>query len=619
MLAAVRLVTISALAIALGCSDPNGGRRAEGGSSGAGATGGPARGGASGTSGSAGSGGTHGHGGISGHGGFAGDRGSAGHSVSSGEGGTAGGGGAAGSSHVGAVGGTTGSAGAGGAATPPEGVFMLFHNVYSLFRAVPDETAPPVEIASAIAPPETIITNLIPTPDGRWAVYSLFAPAWGSALHVVPTFGDGDSVRITREPTPGRGPLGGSAQGLATGHPEWNPSGTRIAFQANYQRTFELYTSTRDGALVDQQVSGQLSDREHVETWYGWDGSGSRLLYLIDPGDGGASRLYTGTADGTENQLVASAPVVDWPAWDPSGSRIAHIAAPAAPHLNALFTTKPDGSDAQRVNTTPVTHGEVLGHAWSPDGKWIAYWGDLGTDGRTELYVARPDGSENKKVSGEVESGSGVVGGGTWNPMGTRVAYRSRLQDGGPTELFTNDVQGADNRRVRTELQEGYFVANGYQWSPDGGRLAYVSGERGTWANLYTATSDGSDEQIIGTTSYPNYWGLFRWSPDGRLIAYSSPEGGTTDVAIRTTEPDGANSRVVTLPLEDGERLHHLFSWSPDSTWIAYITLRGSNRYALHVARADGTMTREVYEGFIHNPYYRRLLSEDFAWVLIED
>jgi len=469
---------------------------------------------------------------------------------------------------------------------------MLFVDDGAVFRAFPGEAEPPREISEPPAP-DARVTSMTPSPDGRWVVYSGFGLTWGSGLFVVSTDGRSDPIKISGESVPGRGPLGGVFAG-----PRWNPASTMVLFQADFEvdRIYELYTSTRDGAQVNQKVNGPLSSNADVERWFSWSPDGTRVMYMANQVAEGRFGIYTSKPDGTDNQNVTSAEgiLVFSTSWHPNSTRVAYIAAPDAQYVGELYTQKPDGSDLQKVSRPVTQFGDVGGYAWNRDGEWIAYWGDLEVSDRRELYVARPDGSDNKKVSRDIVSG--LVLSPTWNPQGTRVGYLNRLSQNAPYELFTNSLDGTDNQRVHSALGPDGFVSPAYQWSPDGGRIAYMAGQTNQWANLYTSTPTGSERKTVALDNYlgPNS-GVIRWSPTGSLLAHFSDEGPAHGIAIRTVAPDGTDSKVVSLPLEEGEILERNFLWSPDGEWIAYLTeLNGGFNHALYVASADGTSARNV-------------------------
>jgi Tol biopolymer transport system component len=121
-----------------------------------------------------------------------------------------------------------------------------------------------------------------------------------------------------------------------------------------------------------------------------------------------------------------------------------------------------------------------------------------------------------------------------------------------------------------------------YALSPDGETLAYVANDASGRQQLWLATPDGEDPQLV--TDAISVGGP-TWSPDGRWIAYAEAFGSGRRAEISVLHV--GTGRVSTITDEP----HDAFdpSWSPDGEAVVFSTSLPGDGGALYgiVRRAD--------------------------------
>lgn len=209
----------------------------------------------------------------------------------------------------------------------------------------------------------------VPSPDGKWAVFSVTAPAYdakdqGSDLWIVAVDGSQPARPLTRTKTPETGV-------------EWSPDGTRIAFVAKRDGDDvpQVYVLDVKGGGEAERVTS-LSTGARAPRW---SPDGHRLLFV--------SEVFPGAADDEANKKAAKAlkdrryharvyegfPIKYWDRW--LDEKQAHLfvqeAKPGAKPKDLFAGTKLVALPGFAGRETDA--GEDLPATWTPDGKAIVF------------------------------------------------------------------------------------------------------------------------------------------------------------------------------------------------------------------------------------------------------
>jgi hypothetical protein len=120
-------------------------------------------------------------------------------------------------------------------------------------------------------------------------------------------------------------------------------------------------------------------------------------------------------------------------------------------------------------------------------------------------------------------------------------------QDGdGRSDLYRATWSGRDVRLER--LMHDDYDDEDPSVSPDGRWVAFAS-DRGDQGGRYALFRMSLETGAIERLSYPQHGDDRQpdWSPDGRWIAYRSTRGGTSDLYVRSAEPEHVTRRLTNL------------------------------------------------------------------------
>lgn len=209
----------------------------------------------------------------------------------------------------------------------------------------------------------------------------------------------------------------------------------------------------------------------------------------------------------------------------------------------------------------------------------VALHGGIVT-GWLSLYAFLPDRGEGIVI---LTNGDG----GYWLVRRLMCAWLSWAAPGGTIDLcgsfygiYLVEADGSGARPAIVRTAPTLYP----RWSPDGSRLAFHSTPFGAGFHVYTARTDGADEQhlagALGLDAFAD------WAPDGRRIAFSSDRDGPE--AIYVMGADGSGQRRLSASTAQDT----LPAWSPDGTRIAFLRRSGASTaagYTLWVMHADGS------------------------------
>jgi Tol biopolymer transport system component len=189
-------------------------------------------------------------------------------------------------------------------------------------------------------------------------------------------------------------------------HPEYSPSGKRIAFTGEVwdEGGQDIWVAQTDGSHWRRVTTHPASDAMPT-----WSPNGKRMAFvsswhprLEEPVD--RYDLWTIRLDGSGLRRLTSDHLEEWSLdWAPDGSRLLYI---RQYNGNELVSAARDGSDVQVIVT-----GVTAGAAYSPNGRWILY-----RDEYSNLVRARPDGTNPSVIEVQKEGLSvGVYP--SWQPL----------------------------------------------------------------------------------------------------------------------------------------------------------------------------------------------------------
>lgn len=332
----------------------------------------------------------------------------------------------------------------------------------------------------------------VPSPDGKWVVFSLVEPAYDekdqvSDLWIVPADASAKPRRLTFSKS--------GESGVA-----WSPDSRRIAFTARREgdEVSQIYVlDIADGGEAVRITSLSTGARSPQ-----WRPDGQALLFV--------STIYPGAADDDANKKIAAErkaqkyrvrvyekfPIRNWDKWldDTHAHLFVQIAQPGSKAKDLLAGTKliNERGFAGRVSDS----GEELDGVWTPDGKEIVFVASTNRDAaayantNTSLFKVSASGGEPVRLTSGGDNFS-------------RPAFRP---DG--KALYAGSEIETDNKTYHLE------------------RLAKFS-----WPNV------GQPEVI--TAKWDRSVGSFAFTPDSKSIYLTAEEAG--------------NEKLYTMPADGGE------------------------------------------------------------------
>lgn len=256
--------------------------------------------------------------------------------------------------------------------------------------------------------------------------------------------------------------------------PTWSRDGTRVAFQSNRGKLYQVYVMDADGSN-ERRLSVEGVDDRHPS----WNQVGT--VVAVDSGTEMAREIWTiDVASGARTQVTRLGAFATFPSWSPDGSRLSFYAYRSG--VLDLWSVGVDGSAPVRLTNGLASEQKqqctFACHAapFSPDGTRLAY----STTGRSEVWTVRAaDGGDAIRVSPDGDNGSSHF------PI---------------------------------------YLADG--------RLLYVT-EHVTpgqaWTDIWSVRP-GSTEPRQAVAQDVQAQGPFAISPDGQWLLFSSPRGGNFDV-----------------------------------------------------------------------------------------
>jgi tricorn protease len=348
--------------------------------------------------------------------------------------------------------------------------------------------------------------------------------------------------------------------------PRFSPDGKTVAFMADYDGNYDLYTLPTTGG-----VPFRVTHHPTQEVLTDWTNDGRLIFYCFRMG--------------------------------------------TYPRASELYTVSAEGGLPEKI---PVPYGANA--RFSPDGKWLAYtphsrdhrtWKRYEGGMATDIWLFNMSNKTSKKITDWAGTDTQPM----WH--GDKVYY---LSDGGPAHrlnIWVYDM-GTDANRQVTKFKD-YDVKwpsigpgpNGqgeviFQYASD----LYLLDLRTEKAAAVKVTIPGDRPQIrVQATDVSSLINGRAISPSAKRVVVS------------------ARGDVWTLPAKNGSPINLTRtsgvaernpSWSPDGKWIAYFSDK-TGEYGLYVTQSDGmgeTKKLITFEtGFLYTPTW----SPDSKWITFQD
>jgi len=341
----------------------------------------------------------------------------------------------------------------------------------------------------------------VPSPDGKWVVFSLTEPAYDPKeqvqdLWIVPADGSQPPRRLTASK--------GGESGVA-----WSPDSRRIAFGAKREgdEVGQIYVMDMTGGEAQRFTTLSTGARNPV-----WRPDGGAILFN--------SSVYPGAADDEANKKIAaerkarkynvrtyeSFPIRNWDHWLDDKE----------PHL-FVQGLEPDARARDLLAGTALVkepgfgaRGDSIDAVWSPDGATIVF---VATTDRnkaayapvtTQLYALPAAGGEPTRLT----SAKGSYSGPAFSPDG-RYLYTRFEGESGTTYDITRLARGAWPLSGEPAVLSAAFDRDigDYAFSPDGSTVYLAIPEEGL-ERLYAMPAAGGEPHRLLEQSEGMYGNL---------------------------------------------------------------------------------------------------------------
>jgi Tol biopolymer transport system component/DNA-binding winged helix-turn-helix (wHTH) protein len=375
------------------------------------------------------------------------------------------------------------------------------------------------------------------SPDGNYVYYSTGPSRFSTALYRVPLLG-GTPRKLTA------GPVNSSVTFL--------PTGERFAFTRDNGNsvTSELVIANADGSNEQVLATAKKPERFMFPTWSP-DGKIIACSLLTSPK---TSTLVAVAADSGQRTIIGVETLEGvWQSrWLPDGSGVIAAANKAGEEVQLWFISYPTGQARQLSYDLDGYFGPCL----SADGRTLVA---ARFDSKASVWLApgdKPDQAQETTAVTRRSHSDGRIGVGlSWTPD-NRLLYITEMQSA--TTLWTMDRSGGDQRHL--PVPDGAPRISSPKLTPDGKYLLFASMHKGV-GSIWRMDADGSNlRQLITLRTGPL---PFDCSPDGQWIIYDNilPGQGGRLWKMRI---DGSNQVQLTDVVSSWPSI------SPDGKQIAF-------------------------------------------------
>jgi dipeptidyl aminopeptidase/acylaminoacyl peptidase len=422
----------------------------------------------------------------------------------------------------------------------------------------------------------------VPSPDGKWVVFSVVDPAYDekdqvSDLWIVPADATTNPRRLTFSKSGESGVV-------------WSPDSRRIAFSARREgdETSQIYIlDIADGGEAVRVTSLSTGARSPQ-----WRPDGQALLFV--------STVYPGAADDDANKKIAADrkaqkyrvrtyekfPIRNWDRWldDMQVHLFVQIAQPGAKAKDLLAGTKlvNERGFAGRVSDS----GEELDGVWTPDGNEIVFVASTNRDAaayantNTSLFRVSATGGEPVRLTTSADNFDRPA----FRPDGKALYAGTEIRTDNKTYHLDRLARFSWPNVGQPEILTTRFdrAVGSFAFTPDS-KSIYLTAEEAGNEKLYTMPADGGQVTLAMDMTRGVYTNLKIPSKASATIliatwesAINPPEIFRLDLSSKTQRPLTAfNTEQVAkidwLPLRHfwftskaGKRIHNMIALPPN-------------------------------------------------------
>ena len=422
----------------------------------------------------------------------------------------------------------------------------------------------------------------VPSPDGKWVVFSLVEPAYDekdqvSDLWIVPTDGGAKPRRLTSTK--------GGESGVA-----WSPDSRRIAFGARREgdEVSQIYVlDVADGGEAVRMTSLSTGARAPQ-----WRPDGQALLFV--------STVYPGAADDEANKKIAADrkaqkyrvraydkfPIRNWDKWieDTQAHVFVQIAQQGAKAKDLLAGTKLVSERGFAGRTSDS--GEELDPVWTPEGDAIVFVASTNRNAaayantNTSLFKVTATGGEPVRLTPGDNSFSNPV----FRPDGKALYALTEVEGDNKVYHLSRLVKLSWPNVAQPEVLTAKWdrSVGGYAFTPDS-KSIYLTAEEAGNEKLFTLPANGGEVHLAMDMTRGVYTNLRIPSKAPSTIVIASwesainpPEIFKLDLSSKTQIPltffnADAVAKIDWQPLRHfwftskaGKRIHNMIALPPN-------------------------------------------------------
>jgi serine/threonine protein kinase len=382
--------------------------------------------------------------------------------------------------------------------------------------------------------------------------------------------------------------------------PAWSPSGDRIAYSAEVNGVFQIFTRK-----IGSSTPAQITRQEASCFLPFWSPDGTRIYYIVKRAGLDSSLWASAVAGGAAEKVLDN---VMRATLSPDGKTLAlETVQPDKtyrPMLSSPLGAAPHPFPQAAISQLRTALPFLFGFQFTKDSRYV---GMLSSAGPTADFWKIPldGGAPQKLLQGHDFPDSGLNF--DWLPDGN-IAWS--ITGEGDGHIIRTDLRTGTDQNITFGVSEEKYSAlspdgrtfafqtgdSSYDvfevplsaapitsllstdrdevapsWAPDGVHFAYVTNRSGDYEIWLRNRTDGSERLIVSTRDLPHsgsttYFLDCAMSPDGSRVAYRYERGTYADIWISSLAGD-APVRLYDDPQKVWQRGP---SWSPDGNWIAY-------------------------------------------------